>query len=60
MGKYYNIKPWFDGECSKLLDQREQDKLQWLQNPSQTNEDNLNNTRYETSVTFRNKKMEYL
>jgi hypothetical protein len=26
-------KPWFDDECSKLIDQRKQAKLQWLQNP---------------------------
>jgi hypothetical protein len=25
-------KPWFDEGCSKLLDQRKQAKLQWLQN----------------------------
>jgi hypothetical protein len=46
-------------ECSELLDQRKQAKLQWLQNPSQTNADNLNNVRCETSKTFRNKKKEY-
>jgi hypothetical protein len=23
-------KPWFDDECSKLIDQRKQAKLQWL------------------------------
>jgi hypothetical protein len=31
---YYELKknkPWFDEECSKLLDQRKQAKLQWLQ-----------------------------
>jgi hypothetical protein len=27
-------KPWFDDECLKLIDQRKQAKLQWLQNPS--------------------------
>jgi hypothetical protein len=36
-------KPWFDEECSKLLDQRKQAKLQQLQNPSQSTQDNLNN-----------------
>jgi hypothetical protein len=25
---------WFDEECSKILDERKQDKLQWLQGPS--------------------------
>jgi hypothetical protein len=38
--------------CSKLLYQRKQAKLQWLQDP---NGDNLNNTRYEASKHFRNK-----
>jgi hypothetical protein len=27
-------KPWFNEGCSKLLDQRIQAKLQWLQDPS--------------------------
>jgi hypothetical protein len=31
-----------------------------LQNPSQTNGDNLNNVRCETNRTFRNRKREYL
>jgi hypothetical protein len=51
-------KPRFDDECSKLIDQRKQDKLQWLQNPSQINADNLQQLRRETSKTFRNKKRE--
>jgi hypothetical protein len=46
--------------CSKLLDERKQAKLQWLQNPSEINGDNLNNVRCETSSTFRNKRREYL
>jgi hypothetical protein len=41
-------KPWFDEECSKLSYQRTPDKLQLLQNPSQINEDNMNNARCET------------
>jgi hypothetical protein len=52
--------PWFDEECSKLLDQRKQAKLQWLQDPSEINGDNLNNERREASRYLRNKKMEYL
>jgi hypothetical protein len=28
-------KPWFDDKRSKLIDQRKQTKLQWLQIPSQ-------------------------
>jgi hypothetical protein len=53
-------KPWFDDECSKLIDQRKQVKLQWLQNPNRTNRDNLQNIRHETSRIFRNKKREHL
>jgi hypothetical protein len=36
-------KPWFDEGCSKLSEQRKQAELQWLQNPSEMNGDNLNN-----------------
>jgi hypothetical protein len=34
-----------------------QEKLQWLENPSEMNGDNVNNIKHKTS---RNKKMEYL
>jgi len=34
---------------SQLSEQRKQAKLQWLQNPSQINGDNPNNTRCEPS-----------
>jgi hypothetical protein len=53
-------KPWFDDECSKLIDQQKQANLQWLQNRSQINGNNLQNLRHETSRKFRNKKREYL
>jgi hypothetical protein len=53
-------KPWFDEECSKFVDRRKQAKLQWLQNPSVVNEDNMSNIRWEDSRHFRNKKREYL
>jgi hypothetical protein len=43
-------KPWFYKQCSKLLDQKKQVKLQWLQDPSEINGDNLNNVRRETST----------
>jgi hypothetical protein len=55
---YYELKqhkPWFDEGCSKLLDQRKQTKLQWLQDPSEINGDNLNNVRCEPNRHFRNK-----
>jgi len=35
-------------------------KMQWLQDPNQSNIDNLNNVRREASRHFRNKKNEYL
>jgi hypothetical protein len=53
-------KPWFHEECSKLVDRRKQAKLQWLQDPSVVNEDNLSNVRPEASRHFRNKQREYL
>jgi hypothetical protein len=49
-------KPWFDKGCSKLFHQRKQAKLQWLQDPSEINGDNLKNIRCEVSRHFRNKK----
>jgi hypothetical protein len=61
--RYFKLtkhKPWFDEGCSKLLDQRKEVKLQWLQDPSEINGDNLNNVRREASRYFRNKKREYL
>jgi hypothetical protein len=58
---YYELKkhkPWFDEGCSELLDQRKRAKLQWLQDPSEINGDNLNNIRREGSRHFRNKERE--
>jgi len=34
-------KLWFDEECLGFLDQRKQAKMQWVQDPSQSNVDNL-------------------
>ena len=53
-------KPWLDEEYLGFLDQRKQAKMQWLQDPNQGNEDNLNNARHEASRHFRKKKKEYL
>ena len=53
-------KTWFHEEYSQFLDQREQAKLQWLQDPNQSNVDNFNNVRHEASRHFRYKKKEYL
>ena len=49
-------KPSFDEECLGILDQRKQAKVQWIQDPSQSNVDNLNNVRRDGSRHFRNKK----
>ena len=38
-------KPWFDEECLGFLDQRKRTKTQWVQDPSQSNVDNLNSVR---------------
>jgi hypothetical protein len=60
---YYELKkykPWFDEGCSKLLHQRKQAKLQWLQYPSEINGDNQRNIRLEASRHLRKKKREYL
>jgi hypothetical protein len=54
---YYELKknkPWFDEN------QRKQAKLQWLQDPSEINGDNLNNIRRETRRHFKSKKRKYL
>jgi hypothetical protein len=44
----------------QFLGQRKQDKMQWLQDPNQSNLHNLNNTRCAARRHFRNKRMEYL
>jgi len=49
-------KPWFYEECLGFLDQRKQTKMQWVQDPSQSNVDNLNNVKHEVSRHFRGKR----
>jgi hypothetical protein len=49
-------KPWINKECSKLLNEMKQARLQRLQNPRQTTGDNLNNVRHENSRTIKIKK----
>jgi uncharacterized NAD(P)/FAD-binding protein YdhS len=44
----------------KISSSKNQAKLQWLQDPSETNGDNLKMVRQEASRYFRNKKGEYL
>jgi hypothetical protein len=52
--------PYSVERCPKLVDQRKQDKLPWLQDPSEANEGNLSDIRREASRHFRNKEREYL
>jgi hypothetical protein len=42
-------KPWFDEEYLGLLDQRKWAKMQFIQDGSQNNVDNLKNVRREVS-----------
>ena len=49
-------KPWFDDECLGVLDQRKRAKIQWVQDPNQSNVDNLKSVRCEVSRHFRNKR----
>jgi hypothetical protein len=44
----------------KIIKPKKQAKLQWFQDPSEINGDNLNDVRCEASRHFRNKKREYL
>ena len=53
-------KPSFDEECLCSSDNRKQAKIRWLQDPNQSNVDNLNNVKREASRHFGNIKMEYL
>jgi hypothetical protein len=58
--EWKTCKSWFDEGWSELLDQRKQATLQWLQHPSETKGDNLNNIRCEAGRNFTNKKRKYL
>jgi hypothetical protein len=53
-------EPWYDEECSKLVDRRKQAKLQSSQDPSEVNEDDLSYVRQEADRDFRDSKREYL
>ena len=44
----------------KVLDQKKQAEMQWLQDPNQSTIDNPNNVRREASRHFRKKKKGYL
>jgi hypothetical protein len=43
-------------ECLGLLDQRKQAKMQWMQDPSQSNVENLNKARQDASRHLSNKR----
>ena len=58
--KLKQLEPWFDEECLGFLGKRTQAKIQWLQDRSQINVDNLNNLRREAGRHFRKKEKEYL
>ena len=60
LDEFNQNKQWFDEECIGFFDQRKLAKIQWIQDPSQSNEDNLNKVRREVSRHFRNKKKAYL
>jgi hypothetical protein len=53
-------KSWFIEKYLSFLDQRNQAKMQLVEDPSQSNVDNLNNVRHDASRHFRNTKMEKL
>jgi hypothetical protein len=53
-------KSWFDEESLGILDERKQAKMQWIQDPSQSNADNLNKVRHYAIRHFRDKMKAYL
>jgi hypothetical protein len=53
-------KLWFDEECLGFLEQRKQAKMQWVEDPSQSNVDNLNIVRCEARRYLRNKQKKHL
>jgi len=60
LDEFKQNKPCFDEECLGFLDHRKWAKIQWVQDASQSNLDNLNEVRREVSRHFRNKKKAYL
>ena len=55
-----SINPGFLKNCYIFLGRRTQAKRQSLQDPNQSNLDNMNNARRDASRHFRKKKKEYL
>ena len=60
MDEFKQNKLWLNEECLRFLDELKRAKIQWVQDPSQSNIDNLNKVRREDSRHFRNKKKAYL
>ena len=60
MHEWKQLKPWFDDEYLGFFDHRKRAKMQWIQDPCQSNVHNLNSVRGEVSRHFRVKKKEYL
>jgi len=60
MHEWNQHKPFFDEECLGFLDQSKRAKIQWVQDPYESNVGNLNSARREVSRHFRKKKKEYL
>ena len=60
LDEFTQNKPWFDEECLGFLYQRKRAKVQWTQDPSQSNVDNMNKVRREVNRHFRNKKKAYM
>ena len=52
-------KPWLDEERLGFSDKRKQTEMQWVQEPSPSNVDNLDKVRREASRHSRNKKRDY-
>ena len=52
-------KPWLEGECLGILDQRKHAKMQRVQDQSQDTVNHLNSVRREPSRHFRNKKKKH-
>jgi hypothetical protein len=53
-------EPWYGEECLGFLDQTKQPKMQWIQDPIQSNADNLNYVKHEVSRHYRNKIKVYM
>ena len=59
MHEWKQHKPFFDEEYLGFFDQRKRAKMHWVQDPCESDVDNLNSVRREVRH-FRNKKKEYL